>query len=427
MNLIVGSIGPDGPDRWAKVELEDSSDEGGDDPSAPAAERPRRSTRRISRKLSVTSIEQAELLAAKQAFSTRRVDLSQIHTLVSGPLRPRTGDLVLCEVVRVLYQRRIELPNGRKAAINPGDRIIVAYGDRYATDQFEAEVPLDLGKTNLVATGGVAAKMLSRTSGLRGATEILPLGLLGDANGSPLNLKHFALPKRDLCENLPPVFAVLGTSMNSGKTTTNQAIAVGLSRAGYRVGTAKVTGTGSGGDYWSMVDSGATCVVDFTDAGYSATYKLSLPCLEEIMRDLVHHLANERMDVILIEVADGILQEQNVDFILSPVFQDLVDGIFFAAGEAMGAALGVNRLMALGLPLVGVSGKLTASELLIREAQHAFEVPVYRKEQLADPVLIGEILQLNEHNRIQAGADSIFAFPDTPVHQEALVEMRSIA
>ena len=192
-------------------------------------------------------------------------------------------------------------------------------------------------------------------------------------------------------------------------------------------GTAKVTGTGSGGDYWSMVDSGATCVVDFTDAGYSATYKLSLPCLEEIMRDLVHHLANERMDVILIEVADGILQEQNVDFILSPVFQDLVDGIFFAAGEAMGAALGVNRLMALGLPLVGVSGKLTASELLIREAQHAFEVPVYRKEQLADPVLIGEILQLNEHNRIQAGADSIFAFPDTPVHQEALVEMRSIA
>ncbi|MCA1675687.1 MAG: hypothetical protein LC799_27080 [Actinobacteria bacterium] len=31
------------------------------------------------------------------------------------------------------------------------------------------------------------------------------------------------------------------------------------------VGATKVTGTGSGADYWVMVDAGASCVADFTD------------------------------------------------------------------------------------------------------------------------------------------------------------------
>lgn len=355
---------------------------------------PRRARKPISRKLSVVPIDLATLTRAKRGFSTRRVDLATVFTLVSGPIRPRTGDLVLATVERLHFQRRIELPNGRKATLNPGDTIIVAYGDRYATDQFEAEVPLDLGRTNLVATGGVAAKMLSRSAGIRPATEITPLGLLADRQGKPINLSQFALPHREAPQTRPPVFAVLGTSMNSGKTTTNQALATGLSKAGYRVGTAKVTGTGSGGDFWAMVDAGASEVVDFTDAGYSATYKVPLPELETIMVDLVAHLAERDCDVILVEVADGILQEQNVDFIASPVFTGLIDGIFFAAGEAMGATFGLDRLQAMGLPVVGLSGKLTASELLIREAERANAIPVYRKDELSDPARVQAILSI---------------------------------
>ena len=106
-----------------------------------------------------------------------------MKTLIMGPIRPRSGDLVLARVERLGYQTRLELPCGRKACLHVGDEIVVAYGDRYATDQFEAEVPPDLGPTFLVATGGVASRMLSRAKGIRPATNITPIGLVGDARG----------------------------------------------------------------------------------------------------------------------------------------------------------------------------------------------------------------------------------------------------
>lgn len=366
-------------------------------------EEPKVNRRRLTRATNVRQLDISEIRSAKRAFSTRRVDERAMRTLVSGGLRPRTGDLVLARVDRILYQTRIELPCGRKAGLHEGDTIIVAYGDRYATDQFESEVPLDLGPTNLVATGGVASRMLSRNTGVRGATEITPLGLIGDEEGRPLNLYQFRLPHNPVPTKRPPTIAVLGTSMNSGKTTTVRSLVLGLSRAGFKVGTAKVTGTGSGGDYWAMHDAGAAVVADFTDAGYSATYKVPLGELEAIMCDLVGHLCNEEVDVILLEVADGIFQEQNVDFIQTDTFQTLVDGVFFAGGEALGAALGVCKLQMLGLDVIGLSGKLTASELLIREAAGVCEVPIYRKGDLDDPARAPQVL----------GLESKIAAPET--------------
>lgn len=351
---------------------------------------------KASRKRTCVPLTRCDLQNAKCAFTTRRVPQDAMQTLINGPIRPRTGDLVLARVDRIRYQRRIELVNGRKANLAEGDLIIVAYGDRYATDQFEAEVPNDLGPTNLVAVGGVAGKMLSKNSGIKSATHIMPLGLIGDADGKPLNLHDFRVELERPFEDSerPRTICVLGTSMNSGKTTTNLSMVQGLVRAGYRVGVAKITGTGSGGDFWQMVDAGATATVDFTDAGFSATYKLAIADLEAIAIELVTHLSQQRLDVILIEVADGLYQEQNLKLLDTETFQSIVDGIFFAAGDAMGAGLGIGRAEMFGYQVIGLSGKLTASELLIREAEALAPVPVYRKEQLSDPHGIGAILSL---------------------------------
>jgi hypothetical protein len=358
------------------------------------------------RRVQIRDLQNGELKSVKKAFSTRRVALESAYTLISGALRPRTGDIVLARIDRLHYQRRLELENGRKALLCEGDHIIVAYGDRYATDQFESEVPLDLGPTHLVATGGIASKALSRTMGLRPASDITPIGLLGDEMGNPLNTRDFAVPPRPCPTDRPKVIAVLGTSMNSGKTTTNQALVTGLSRAGYRPGALKVTGTGSGGDYWAMIDAGAFLVADFTDAGYAATYKLPLSTLETILEDLVAHAVASDCDVILLEIADGIFQEQNVDFIFSDVLKQLVDGFFFAAGEALGATLGVMKLAETGIPVLGISGKLTMSELLIREAERMCGRPVFRKKDLADPAKVLDILSLPA-----AGTSTVVHFP----------------
>src|SRR5215210_3165124 len=305
------------------------------------------------------------LALAKRAFTTRRVPfetfygVSQTLWLTSGAVRPRAGDIVLARVERIGQHAKIELPDGRRSRLHVGDEILVVYGDRYAPDQYEAEVPMDLGPTNLVASGGVASTVLSRSGAVGRATEILPIGVVTDDMRVPLNLNRFSVPLVDPMVPRPRTIAVIGTSMNAGKTTTVQSLILGLRAAGEVVGATKVTGTGSGADYWVMVDAGASCVVDFTDVGLVSTYRVPFSTVEANVAFLVDHLTNAGCTAILIEVADGIYQQETARLLTSEVFGAYVDGIIFAAADAIGAVAGASHLLELGLPVVAASGMLT--------------------------------------------------------------------
>lgn len=323
------------------------------------------------------------LTRAKSAYSTRRVDLMSAVNLLQGDVvQPHAGDLVLARVEKIGQHSRIELPSGRRAQLYPGDEIIVCYGNRYAPDQFEAVVPDHLGECSLVAAGGIAAQLLSRHSGMKRPTTIRPLGLLADIQGHRLNLMDWALPRIPSSLHRPYTLAVVGTAMNAGKTTTAANLIRGLVQTGQRVGAAKVTGTGAGGDRWTLLDAGAERVLDFTDAGYASTYQVTLPQVETILHQLTAHLAIEPLDTLVLEVADGLFQTETAQLLASPAFARRVDGIVFAAGDALGALAGVEWLRRYPLPVLAVSGLLTASPLACREAVTATGLPVLTQDQL---------------------------------------------
>ncbi len=321
---------------------------------------------------------------AKAAFSTRRVPRDHIKTLLSDEQAPKAGDLVLARVTGIGSHKNIELPTGRKASLVVGDEIIVAYGTRYAPDQYEAYVPDSLEPCHLVAAGGVAATAARWHARLSGPTEIKPIGLLGRANGSVINLRDHAV---DINRSRPPalVFAVFGTSMNAGKTTTAAGIVRGLSRAGHNVGVAKITGTGSGGDLWMMRDFGAVAALDFTDAGYTSTFGVAPERIVDASCNLMRHLTQAGCNVAVLEIADGLYQAETAAIAASERLQSLLTGVFFAAGDAMGAASGAQRLVDLGHNLIGMSGAFTQSPLAIHEAVAACGVPAYRLADLTDP------------------------------------------
>ena len=295
-------------------------------------------------------------------------------------------------VQRLGQHSRLERPDGRRAAIHVGDEIVLTYGDRYATDQFEAEVPSTLRPTQLVASGGIAASVMSRSRSVRRATDIVPIGLLGDDCGRPLNVASFALKAEPMGLEQSPTVAVLGTSMNSGKTTTIRYLVLTLNRAGLRPAATKVTGTGSGNDYWVMLDAGARKMLDFTDVGLSSTYRQPLARVEQVFADLVGLAGESGTDVTFVEVTDGIFQRETAPLIASDVFGATVDRLVFAAGDAMGAAAGVSHLRSLGLEVVAVSGMLTRSPLAVREARVATGLPVLGADELSDPDLVSELL-----------------------------------
>ncbi len=331
----------------------------------------------------VALIERLE--QAKKAFVTRRAELTQAWGL-SRQHTPRSGDLILATVTELGHHTRIESPNGRRAQLYVGDEIVVAYGERYAPDQFEAVVPKEFGPCHLVAGGGIAAKMLARHAQTRKPTEISPSGVLVGADGSPLNLLQFALSRPARRPAARNVVAIVGTSMNAGKTTLAANLIRGLSLSGVRVGACKVTGTGSGGDLWSMVDAGAVHAVDFTDVGYSTTAGLDVAAVDRAANTLVSHLEDMGADIVVVEIADGLLQRETAA-LLDPAssFSSRIDALLLAAADSMGAHAGVEWLRARNLPLRAVSGLLTASPLATSEARTSACVDVIPTKAFADP------------------------------------------
>ena len=341
----------------------------------------------------VTLLDPARVLRAKTPYSARRVPRTSMATLLTGGT-PRVGDLVLAHVDKVGQHKHLELTNGRRARLFPGDEIVLVYGNRYAPDQFEAEVPDDLGPCHLVAAGGIAARVLSRHSRMGNATAVIPLGLLGDRSGHVLNLRQHALERVPPGQWRAPTFAVVGTSMNAGKTESAAHIVCGLTRAGYRVGAAKVTGTSAGGDVWSMSDAGAAVVLDFTDAGYPSTYLASLEELHEVLAVLTGQLYRAGVDCVVVEVADGLFQRETALLLESRPFARAVDGLVFASPDAMGALAGTQWLRARQLPVLAVSGLLTASPLASREAGAVLPMPVLDLAALGHPG-IAEVLGIS--------------------------------
>jgi hypothetical protein len=344
----------------------------------------------------IEPLDPRRLAVAKSAYTTRfvsRLIASDPHGygLVTGDhVVPHAGDVVLARVTRLGQHPGIQLPDGRRATLFQGDEILVAYGDRYAPDQFEAEVPDNLGPTHLVAAGGLAATVVSAHSKMATPTQIEPVGLLTNADGV-VTLKRCAPFETAAPEDVtvlrrvgkPLVIGVLGTSMNSGKTTTVASIVRGLAKAGLEVAAGKVTGTGACGDPMLFNDSGASRVLDFTDFGHGSTYLMEHGAVRSLFVSLVRELAATGPDVIVVEVADGLLQRETARLLKDPLFKQQVDLVVFAAGEALGAVAGQAHLAQYGLAPVAISGMLTASPLAKIEAAGALDVPVLDKDELA--------------------------------------------
>jgi hypothetical protein len=365
-------------------------------------------------RMAVHTLDYKRKKRIKWAYTTRNVDQQRVNTLVTGDVKPSAGDLLLARVDQIGHHTRLELTTSRRAEMFEGDEIAVVFGNRYAPDQFEAIVPDRLSPCRLVAAGGVAARLLNSHRRMKSATRITPLGLLADQSGVTLNLADFRLPNPVSIQQGPLVLVVAGTSMNSGKTTACANLVKGFVRLGLQVAAAKITGTGAGADYRSLVDAGADPVYDFVDAGYVSTYRIDNHDLLDIVLILGGHLSATQPDLIVLEVADGILQRETARLFLTPEFTGWVDGVVFASNDSLGAQAGAAWLAARQLPVVAITGVLTSSPLAIREAEAATGLPVFDTHGLAKSAVAAMVHGfLKSRRQQQLEADS-----DEPVEEE---------
>jgi hypothetical protein len=334
----------------------------------------------------------ARCSAAKAAFTTRRVDPAAIVGLLDDR-SPSAGDIVLATVTSLGHHDYLQLASGRRSRMHEGDEILVCYGNRYATHQWEAVVPPSLANCELAASGGVAGAVLSRHFSSRRATTLTPVGLAANAAGEPVNLRDHALPQiTGLPSAMVPMITVVGTTMNAGKTTTACAAIRGLASTGRRVAGIKLTGTGACGDYFQLCDSGAAWVADFTDAGFVSTYRVPADQLRAIFTTLVAHAVAAGVDAIVAEIADGIAQAETAALIASPECRAATRAVLLAATDALGAQAAVRRLHELGMAPRAISGLASGSTLTANETRAATGLPVLGPADLARGVGIAEYL-----------------------------------
>lgn len=347
------------------------------------------------------TISPRRLRRAKKSYNARalarrvREDGAENYRLVRGSqVRPQPGDLVLARVETIGQHKRLESHTSRRRHLFTGDEVVVAYGHRYAPDQFLAEVPGDLDFTHLVAAGGLAGRVIAQHSGVSPATVLEPIGLIADDHGV-LNMRRLAIARlrpwaqaREeiaALEPRPRIVLVLGSSMNSGKSTTLGCLVNGLTNAGLTVHAGKATGTGAGNDAGLFRDSGADQVLDFTDFGVASTYQLSLDEVKDMAFSVIAELAQGEPDAILVEVADGIYQGETAALIRDEDFRRMLDSVLFSCGEALSAVAGTDLLRRAGLPLAAVSGVLTSSPLITAEAAALLDVPIVPTFELCRP------------------------------------------
>lgn len=340
--------------------------------------------------MTVVKLNDTRVSRAKRAFSTRRVLPSRMKTLIRGNVQPLSGDLVLARVDELGKQTKLELTDGRRAYMFPGDEVVVSFGNRYAPDQYEAVIGPDMSPCDLVAAGGIAGIEISRHEKMLPSTKITPIGLIGDAEGRRLNLMQFRVEAGDHLPAIPAILS-LGTSMNAGKTLTATSMVRGLKRMGFSVAALKVTGTGAGGDMWIVRDAGADVALDFTDAGFATTYLASVPELERATFLLMNYAASLGCEIAVIEIADGLQQLETAQLIRSEPIKQVTLGTVFAAYDAMGAKYGVDVLREAGHTVFAISGRLGRSPLGVREAEVATGLRVYTPYEMQEGALVPAI------------------------------------
>lgn len=330
---------------------------------------------------------------AKWCFSSRRIDPSRAHGLDKDLASTKPGEMILGRVITIGQHARIQLPTGRPATLYPGDLVAMPCGARYAPDQFEGVAEIDPNGCDMLAGGGCLGRMVHRNARRKEPTRVQPLGRILDADGQVISTADGALPAADTSIHIP-VVAVLGTAMNSGKTTAAVALSHGLTKAGWQVGALKGTGTGAFGDFNDYVDTGAAFVADFTDAGMATTYMEPLDRVMAGIIDLVVAAQNEGCNIAVLEIADGLFQRETEALLADPIFKSVLSGVIFACGDALAASGGVTILARNRVRPLALTGMLSCSPMATQEARDNTGIDVLTRQQLLDPAQANRLATL---------------------------------
>lgn len=308
----------------------------------------------------------------------------------------KAGDVAVFEVLELGKHTQIQSA-GRNLTLAIGDKIMGAFGARYATNQFEGYVPS--GQTeeyHMLGGGGVIGVLESSHSKFEkeGPTRLKMIGFAASSAGTIINTINEGAPKLKRFDGSnsakTKVILSLGSSMDSGKTTTAAFICHGFAKQNKKAAYIKLTGTAYPKDKNLAYDMGACIALDFAKYGFPSTYLRSEIELLNLYESLLSDVMVQHPEYVVVEIADGLFQRETRMLLKNPVFMSTVHQVAFSAGDSLAAAQGIHTLESWGIMPAALSGLFTASPLLIKEVkEYLYEqqdilfMPILNLEDLA--------------------------------------------
>lgn len=347
---------------------------------------------------------------AKISYTCRAINFESSVVQSLNGYTPKEGDVAMFRIIQLGKHTRIHNREGVNQTLCVGDEIIATFGNRYASNQFEGRIPSQpaeelhlLGQGGVVGIVGSAHAQFSKI----GPTRLALVGYVMDAQTQQVVNSHQDLPAHDDFPPLtrPKVILSVGSSMDSGKTTTAAYLTRGLTQGGHRVAYLKLTGTAYAKDPRLVEDLGAVVSLDFSHFGYPSTYLYDTEELIALFDALLGETIPYQPDYVIVEIADGIVQRETKALLMHSGFASRVDGMILSVGDSLGAWGGLQILGQMGWTPLALAGCLTAAPLMISETAELTQTPILTLKELASPISIAPVLsQLHKtlHTRLKA-------------------------
>jgi hypothetical protein len=315
----------------------------------------------------------------KRTSVLRRVP--RLETIRFSSACGNEGDVCAFELPGDASPIMVEEPTGRMMEIAPGDVFLATPGGRESTRWASGRVPAEgliPGQDYwVIAEPGIVAELVGDPPAeAANLGRVRYLGAVCGKDGESLNMGQFAETAPAEVDRNAPVYLVLGTSGDAGKTTAAIAVIRALRMKGHTAVTAlKATGTPAVGEIARYRDFGAAQAFDCVDFGLPGTYPAGRKGIDTFFGNALDYCLRLRADALVVECGGDLFGGNVPEFLACLKARRSDPKIILAAGDTLGALGAKHALAEVGLRISLITGPCTDTPTLRAQTEALCGIP----------------------------------------------------
>jgi hypothetical protein len=320
------------------------------------------------------------LADVKRTSSLRR--LPPLPEIRLRPERASEGDVCAFELPSDSAPIMVESSLGRMMAIVPGDTFLATPGwletRRMAVGGIPAGGLVPGDHYWVLSYSGVVGELISchSASKLAHLGRVRYLGAVCGKRGRALNIRQFAVTQTGGRDHNAPVYLMLGTSSEVGKTTAGLGVLRALRSQGHaNVVALKATGLPAIGEIARYQDFGAAQVFDCIDFGLPTTFPPGRPGIANFLENMLDYCFSLPADALLVECAGDPVSASAPELLRCLKSRRGELKITLAAADALGAMGAMQALAEIGLTVSLITGPCTDTPVLRKRTEALCGIP----------------------------------------------------